>query len=297
MIRPRALGLWAVMLVATATRLPAQNNTAEMLQRAIRLYEQVEIEDALGILRQIVSPSSPFEVSPEQRVQAYKYLGAVLALEPGPEKRDSAIAYFRAAIQRDPAVDLDPQSFTPAQVAALAEARNQSFAVAVRPLQPDTLDSSAATITFQCLTSHAATLHAELRSDTVTVRVLYDGPYAGLLEITWDGTLSGGDLAPPGRYEMALIGQSSLLHVADSAAVYFDLTLDHPALEDTLPDLSPDDLLPEVGSNNRQIPANIAENQRRQADRAANNAAVVERNAEVLRQSKRVITPVAGGGP
>ncbi len=297
MIRPRAAGLWAVLLVATVARLPAQTNTDEMLRRAVQLYEQVEIEDALVILRQIVSPSAPFAVSPDQRVQAYKYLGAVLALEPGPQKHDSAVEYFRAAIRGDPAVDLDPQSFTPAQVAALAEARNQTFAVAVRPVLADTLDSAGATITFRCVTSHAATLHAELRSDTAIVRVLYDGPYAGLLEVTWDGTLTGGDPAPTGRYEIVLSGQSSLLHVSDSAAVSFDLALAHPPLEDTLPDLGPDDLLPEVDSNNRQIPANIAENKRRQDERAANNAAVAARNAEVLRQSKRVIVPVASGGP
>lgn len=350
----RALGLWALVLVVVAARLPAQTNTAEMLQRAVHLYEQVEIEQALVLLRQIISPSSPFEVSREQRVQAYKYLGAALALEQGQQKRDSAIVYFRAAIERDPFVDLEPQSFSPSQVAAFSDARNRTFAVAVRPLQPDTLDPRTASLTFRSLTSHAATLRVEIRSEGVTRRVLYDGPNDGLRDIPWDGTLSGGDLPPPGRYEMAAIGRSSILNLADSASVYFDVVLDHPPLEDTLPDLGPQDLLPEVhpasapasdllkgigvaaaalliqralpvtdlgpgrtglsgavagagalvgvvtyfvGRAHREIPANIAENQRRQAERAASNAATVQRNADVLRQSKLVITPVAGGGP
>jgi hypothetical protein len=294
MTRSRVLGLLVGLLGAAAGRLPAQTNTAEMLQRAVGLYEQVDVEEAQGILRQIVSAAPPFTVNRDQRAQAYKYLGAMLALQPGAEKRDSAIDYFRAAITQDPAVELNAQSFTPAQLAAFAEARRQTFSLTVRPLRPDTLDSGAVTVTFRCVTSHAALLHAELRSDTVTIFVLYDGPGDGLRAITWDGTVRGGDPAPPGRYAMVVIGRSSVVNRTDSTTVYFDLQWDHPPLQDTLPDLGPQDLLPEAGSNNRRIPANIAENERRRADRAANNEAVRARNAEALRQSKRVIIPVGG---
>jgi hypothetical protein len=294
---PRALGVGAVMLVALAARLPAQTTAAEMLQRAIQAYENVEIEDALAILRQIVSPSAPAPVSVEQRVQAYKFLGAVFALQPGAENHDSAVTYFSAALGQDPSVDLDPKSFTPAQLAAFAEARNRTFALAVRTVRPDTLDSSAAMLTFRCSTSHAALLRAELRSDGVTALVLYEGPSEGSREITWDGKLPGRPLPLAGRYELVLIGRSSVVNQTDSAAVSFDLQLDHPSLEDTLPDLGPPDLLPEVDADNREIPANVAENQQRRANRAANNAAVAERNAEVLRRSKVVMTPVARGAP
>ena len=294
---PRALGLWAAMLVTGAVRLTAQTSAAEMLQRAIHQYEDVEIEEAVAILRQIVSPTSPLEVTAEQRAQAYKYLGAVYALQPGAEKRDSAITYFSAAIVQDPSVDLDPQSFTPAQQAAFAEARNRTFAVAVRPVPRDTLDSVGTTLTFRCVVSHAASLRAELRSDSASALVLYDGPGNGSLVITWDGMLPGQTLPLPGRYQLAVIGSSTVVSQTDSAVVHFDLQLDHPPLEDSLPDLGPQDLLPEVGADNREIPANVAENQRRQAERTANNAAVAERNAEVLRRSRLVIIPVAGGGP
>lgn len=356
MSRPfaRAFGLGVLVLIATAARLPAQANTAEILQRAIHLYEQVEIEQALVLLRQVISPSSPFEVSRAQRVQAYKYLGAALALEQGSQKRDSAIIYFRAAIERDPFVDLEPQSFSPAQVTAFAEARLRTFAVAVRPLRPDTLIPRVAGITFRILTSHPATLRAEIRSVGVSRRVLYDGVNDGLREITWDGTLAGGDLPPPGRYAMTVVARSTLLGLTDSAAASFEVALDHPPLEDTLPAFGPQDLLPElhpasapvrdllkgigvaaaalliqrvlpaadlgpgrtglsgamagagalagvvsyfVDRAHREIPANIAGNRQRQAERAAANAAVGQRNATLLRQSRVVITPMAGGGP
>src|SRR5271169_3927868 len=110
MTLPRAVGVWAILLVAAAARVPAQTTAADMLQHAVRQYEDVELEDALVILRQLVTPSTALDVSAEQRTQAYKYLGAVFALQPGADKRDSAIANFSAAIARDPSVDLDPQT-------------------------------------------------------------------------------------------------------------------------------------------------------------------------------------------
>lgn len=293
----RALGLMAGLLVATAARLPGQTTAAEMLQHAISLYENVEFENALVILREIVASSSAsLEVTPEQRARAYKYMGAMFALQPGAAKHDSSIEAFRDAIALDPAVSLDPASFTPAQVVAFAEARGRTFEVAVRPLRADTLDSGAAVV-FQCVMSQPAALRAELRSDTATLLVLYEGPAEGTMAVTWDGTLPGESPAPAGRYAMALTARSTVLNLTDSATVYFDLLLDHAPLEDTLPELGPQDLLPEVDENRRSIPANELENQRRQTERAANNAAVVERNAEAMRRARLVIEPVAAAGP
>jgi len=289
-----ALGLSAAILVVTASRLPAQDSAAVMLQHAISLYEQVEIEDAVPILRLLVAPPPSLTVSAEQQAQAYKYLGAVFALQPGADKRDSAIAFFGAAIRRNPMVDLDAQSFTPTQVAAFAEARNRTFAVAVQSLRPDTLDSNA-TFTFHCLTSQPATLHAELRSDSV-VLALYDGQDNGQQDVPWNGKLPGDSLAVPRRYELALVGHSGTGDLTDSVAVWFEVQLAHPPLEDTVADLAPQDLLPDSDANHQEIPANVAENQRRQADRATFNAGVVERNADAVRRSRWVVVPLAGGG-
>ena len=288
------LGLAAAILVVTASRLPAQDSAAVMLQHAISLYEQLEIEDATAILRQLVQPPATLAVSAEEQAQAYKYLGAVFALQPGADKRDSAITFFGAAIVRNPLVDLDAQSFTPTQVAAFSEARNRTFAVAVQSLRPDTLDSSA-TFTFRCLTSQPATLHAELRSGG-TVLALFDGQDNGQQNVAWDGKLPGDSLAVPRRYELALVGHSGAGNLTDSSAVWFEVRLAHAPLEDTVADLGPQDLLPDSDANHQEIPANVAENQRRQADRATFNAGVVERNAEAVRRSRWVVVPVAGGG-
>jgi hypothetical protein len=44
----------------------------------------------------------------------------------------------------------------------------------------------------------------------------------------------------------------------------------------------------------REIPANVAANQERRADRAAANAAIVQRNRERIAQTRLVIAPAAG---
>src|SRR5213593_2523934 len=75
--REAALG-FALSLLPAITA--AQAGTAELLQQARQLYERLEIERALTILRQVVSPGWPLEVTNAQRVEAYKYLGAALVL-------------------------------------------------------------------------------------------------------------------------------------------------------------------------------------------------------------------------
>jgi hypothetical protein len=341
-----------LLLGTLAAPLSAQTNTAEMLQRARRLYESVEVERALVVLRQIISPELPYVVSPEQRIEAYKYLGASLALQPGAAKRDSAVLYFRAALERDPFVDLDPQSFSPAQLSAFAEARTRTFAAAVRPVLADTLVPGSGQITFQTLTTHRARLIVELRSPAGARRVLFDGDNDGLHDVAWDGLLADGSVATAGRYELDVIGASHLLQIVDTATAYLDVQQLHPPLEDTLATLGPDDLLPEqyplsvatgnllkglgvaagamlfqsvftsstlgagsallsgavagvgtltgvisfsISQRHRNIPANIAENARRRAEREAENAGIRSRNADRIRQLRLAIAQATGG--
>jgi hypothetical protein len=241
-MRRGALALLFALFVAPAAR--AQDNTAEMLQRAIRFYEDVQVERALALLRQVVSPGSPYEVSREQRVQAYKYLGAALAIQ---NMRDSAIVYFRAAIERDPATDLDPQKFSPVELSTFAEAKRRTFGIAARPIVRTTIDPRVDHFVLGFLTTHAAAARAEIRpaGSSSPGTVLFDGENDGVRELSWPGTLTGGRLAPGGRYEFAVFAQSQLSQRRDSARVYFELVQEHGALEDTLPSLRPEELLPE----------------------------------------------------
>jgi hypothetical protein len=349
-MRRLALGLALALIASPEVR--AQTETADLLREAQALYEQLEIERALPLLRQIVSPSWPHDITRDQRVQAYTYLGASLALS---GVRDSALHYFRAAIEGDPFTDLDVQRFTPAQLGLFQQARRLTFAVAARPVAPARVDPRTERASFIVVTTHPASLRVELRSadERTTIVLVHDGS-DGLREVPWNGLLPDGHLAPPGRYALAVVGRSQLLGRSDSTRVYFTVAHATPPLEDTLPELAPAQLLPErltvsagradllkglavaVGAlaassvaangelgrrgrglaiavggaagiggvtallsarHERDLPANVEENQRRRAARAAANASIAHRNAENRAQTVLVILPAAGVGP
>jgi len=239
--RAAALGLALLLVVPTTTA--AQAGTAELLQQARQLYERLEIERALPLLRQVVSPEWPLEVTTAQRVEAYKYLGAALVLRGKP---DSAVLYFRAALERDAFADLDPAQFTPAQQGAFAVARRRTFSVGVKPIPESRLDPRTGQLSVTVVTTHAATLRATLRElgDTESL-VLYDGPNDGAREITWNGLGLNGRLALPGRYDLTVVGRSRLGTQSDSLRMYLDVQHDVEPLEDTLPMLGVGGLLPE----------------------------------------------------
>lgn len=239
----RRLALALALATLTTSPVAAQSSTADLLQQASQFYEHLDVERALPLLRQIVSPNWPFEVTPAERVEAYEYLGACLALT---GKRDSAVLYFRAAIERDPFADLDADRFTPTQLGLFAQARRLTFAVAVRPVAAARIDPRTERLSFTLVSTHATTLEARVRpADGTAGRVLFSGASNGPREVPWDGLLADGRLAPPGRYELTVVGRSTLVPRTDSARVFFDVTHEVTPLEDTLHDLAAGDLLPE----------------------------------------------------
>jgi hypothetical protein len=243
------LALVLLVLLAVPAVARAQSNTAELLQRAIALYEDNEYERSQVILAQVVSPETPYVVTEPQRVLAFKYLGATLAQQRGAARQDSAVRYFRAALERDPFTDLDPQRFTPIQLQVFGQARAATFAVGVKPVVADTVDPRRETVGFQALTTHEARVRIEIRQGTQVRRVIYDGESNGPRELAWDGLTDDGRLLPPGRYELRLTGESRLITqpgpLRDSARVFFDLHWAHATLEDSLAPLGPQDLLQE----------------------------------------------------
>lgn len=197
----------------------------------------------MPLLRQLLSPAWPFELTAAQRVEAYKYLGAVFVLVGKP---DSATIFFRAALERDPFADLDPGRFTPRQIGVFAGARRLTFAVGVRPIAPATVDPRMERVAFTIVTTHAATVEATLHAnDTLPAFAFFRGPADGLTPLEWDGLRPGQTLADPGRYLLTVMARSRLTAMVDTARVFFDLEHQVEPLEDTLPDLAPGVLLPE----------------------------------------------------
>ena len=240
-LRFLALAAVALLLAAVPRPVAAQANTAETLTEASRLYDDLQVERAVVLLRRVLSPSTPFEVSRDQRVEAYLYLGASLAIL---GQRDSAVTYFRAALERDPFADLDPARFTARERAAFAEARQRTFAVGSRPLPARQFDPRSEQIPVVFVSTQPAAVRVEVRSlgDT-TGTVLFDRESEGVREIAWNGMIEGEPM-PAGRYALIVRARNEAGE-NDSSSFAFSLAHEHEALEDTLPEFHEGELLPE----------------------------------------------------
>ena len=179
----------------------------------------------------------------EQRITAYLYLGATFVSLNQP---DSAVVYYRAAVERDPFADLDPRTFTEAERQVFADARQRAFNVGVRPIEATEIDPRGETIVIEAVSTHDAELRIEVSHTRRQLRFpIFEGENDGLRQVPWSGALPDGALVPPGTYRLIVTGGSLLLRGRiDSASVLFDVRHQFEPLEDTLRSLAPDELLP-----------------------------------------------------
>jgi hypothetical protein len=241
-VRRVALAVATFLLLARPAA--AQDTTAVLLREARARYEDLDLEHALPLLRQVVSPQWTFPVTLAQRVEAYTYLGAALTLV---GQADSAVAYFRAALARDPFTDLDAVQFTPGQLFAFAAARRSVFGVGARPVVAARADVRTERIRFTVATTHAAALDVlvEAIGTGIPPYRIFSGENEGVRDVPWDGLLAEGRLAPPGRYTLLVVAQSLSRGRTDTARVFFQAAYEMVRLEDTVPSIARRELLPE----------------------------------------------------
>ncbi len=232
----------SVALATVPLTLSAQRAPAEQLNRAIILYEELQLERAVVLFRGVVSPSNA-EVTGPDRVRAMKYLGAAFALL---GKRDSAIAHFRGAIERDPFTDLEPALFTTTERAMFAEARRGVFAVGARVQTDSGFVPGHGRVSLRFVTTRHARVEAVVkRPRAAEPLATFRWSADGASDSPWDGLDQRGERLPPGRYHLEVRAVGTADSVSDTVALRFDVSYDHEALEDTLAPLDSASLLPE----------------------------------------------------
>lgn len=198
--------LLAIALLALAAR-PAAGQVADDLRRAIAEYEKTNVEQAKQIFATILA--SRQVVTTEQRVTAYKYLGAYWALSSLPGARDSANSFFVAAIDYDPFTNLDPNVFAPDEVNAFARARRAIFRVGIQPPEPKALypttNADSSTYTFQIVSTRPARMTATIvKLGTQNVEeVVATMNSEGVRPVIWNGLVNN-QRADTGLYEFRL---------------------------------------------------------------------------------------------
>lgn len=254
----------ATLLLATPAMARAQQATETKLRTAIAKYEAFNVEGARPDLLAIISPGYLEQVTPEQRARAYKYLGASYAVLAA---QDTAITYFRAALDFDPFTDLDPALFAASELEAFNKAKSEIFKVAMRTIpgpallrpQPGlSVDSAAYTFTF--ISTQRSNMRIVLQqtaraapgADSIPDQLLYSGTNDGVRTVAWRGTQNNGQFAPPGTYQILVTATQTNAAQGQTPREERDskpFRLEHllEPLEDTLPTLdpnNPEQLLP-----------------------------------------------------
>jgi hypothetical protein len=255
----RLVALFAVAGVFPSVVRAQAATTQAKIDQAIALYERFEIEAARPLLQEVLSPNWILPVSQEQRVTAYKYLGASYAVI---GKADTAINFFFGALSYDAFTDLDRNKFSPQELAAFEVAKSRLFRVGMRPLtakvvDPKSADPTQTTYPVRITTTQRAeiTIIAALKNAAggdSTTETVFTGINDGTQTIPWRGTMNG-RLAPAGNYEMRISGVSQLpgREKADQK-LEFTLRQSYEPLEDSLPPLAAADTV--VASYNARDP-------------------------------------------
>jgi hypothetical protein len=236
----------ALALLCPAIGSAQSGSTREQVDRAIAMYEAFNVESARPILLNIISPSYLQPVSPTERVDAYKFLGASYALL---DKRDSAVSFFVAALDFDPFTDLDPRVFSASEIAAFNDAKTQIFKVAIRRVADFVIDPKrdSTAYNFSLITTHRGSLLVELinQRDTTQRETLYEGESDGARRIPWNGVLRNGQYADTAIYQLRARATSLRRPGSQpiSDAQYFRVEHAFEPLEDTLPAFGAGDTL------------------------------------------------------
>ena len=254
----RRSALAALLPLVMAGTALAQGNTEEQLQQAAR-YHAALMSSASRHSAASFRPL-PFVVTHDQRVLAYKYLGAALVCSANATPGSASGRRWARSVR-----DLEPQTFTPAEIAAFSDARRLTFGLGIRPIAFDTIDPRTERLSVTVLTTHGADVRVELRSAGAPAGlVLFVGITDGPRELRWDGLLA--DAAGRNGTLRAAVGRHQPGDASCRPGGCISASTGSSATEDTVAALAP-------GSPARQHPprwrGRTAQRSRRCGRRAA----------------------------
>jgi hypothetical protein len=130
-----------VALLALLLTIPRHGRAqvADSIRKGEAAYAASNVELARSIFSQILA--GKMQVSSDDRVTAYKYLGAYWALQQG--RADSASGYFVPMLDIDPFATLDQHDFAQDEQNAFNKARIQIFKVGIKDIAGKTVDTAA----------------------------------------------------------------------------------------------------------------------------------------------------------
>ena len=192
----RVLAVLGLLAVEPLRCLPAQS-APELLSRAARAYQNLELDAAAGYLRQALATDRQDTLLPADRVNALMYLFAADVLR---ERRDSAAAVARDLLSLEPRYQPEGLIFPPAIVRELNAMRRELGIVAVHAPESYDFRRGGAMPIVVVPTSSQQVSVLVIEEGGAPVRILYRGWVHDSLVLHWNGQDSAGAVAPSGRY-------------------------------------------------------------------------------------------------
>ena len=178
----------------------AQGQTAaEYLASGVRAYQDLEFDQAAGLLRRATAPAEG--LAPAETARALVYLGATEIYRGRP---DSARAAFGRLVRFDPRYRIDGLVFPPEVTGVFEGVRRGVRAIGIT--LPDSLAFRAGQpgLILDLFPSVLHGIRVEiLRPDGSVARSLYAGLLGDSLRVEWEGRATGGAPLPSGRYVLA----------------------------------------------------------------------------------------------
>jgi hypothetical protein len=226
-VKTRAVICGAFLALAPAA---AAQSGADLLRQGVRSYQELNLDDAAGLLRQALTFQGAAALATRERAVALMYLTTVELLR---SRRDSATSAARRLVLVDPSYRPDELVFPSQAVALFTAVRRATPAVTARAPADTTLRPGVETLPVRL---YASAFHpvraAATREDGRPLRAVYTGPIGDSLDVRWDGTDSTGAAVPRGRYTLTVFSYDSAGRVVRQLRLPLDVT---PLAPDTHP--------------------------------------------------------------
>lgn len=172
-----------------------------VLAAAIRSYQNLDLDDAAGLLTRALTFQGPEALSRPNRSKALMYLAATELLR---DHRDSALTVSRRLVAYEPRYRPSDLDFPPRTIALYDSARRATPAVfAAAPADTELRGGEMLVVRLFGSTYHQIQA-ALLRESGTALRILYAGPITDSLDLRWDGRDSSGVSVLNGDYRIAV---------------------------------------------------------------------------------------------
>jgi hypothetical protein len=197
--------LLLVVLCAGTAAVPglAAGQTASALTQGVRAYDDLEFEQAAGLLRRALALQGKDALSAADVSRALSYLAATELLR---DRRDSARAIARRLVIQNPRFRPDELVFPPQLLLLYEVVRRATPAVTGHAAADTAIRPGSEAMAVALYASSVHDIAAALVAlDGRVVRTLYRGPIGDSLVVRWNGLDSAGTSPPPsGSYVLAV---------------------------------------------------------------------------------------------